>query len=111
MEDDKKTIWSLQHNKRKPEERDQFKPTGKTKGSNSVTYGLVAFAIIFVVSLLLVWMSPKTLTTCFTDTYCISSNTHFFGYALYVAFTIVLIILAIMGAYIVGKKLGERFKI
>lgn len=111
MKGEKKTIWSLQNNKRKPEERNQFKATGNTKKSNSLTYGIVALSVIFLVSLLLIWMSPKPLSSCLTDNFCISSDSNVLLYALYVTFTIIILIFAVFGAYIVGKKLGERFKI
>ena len=47
---------------------------------------------------------------CLTDTYCFNSKDNVLVYTLYVFFNIVIVVLAIFGAYIFGKKLSDLIK-
>ncbi len=107
----KKTIWSLQDNKRSDKERNAFKPTGKKPKNKTLTYVLVVVLVLLLFSFLLIQINDDTLKTCLTSTYCINSQDDVLFYTLYVFFNIAIVILAIFGAYIVGKKLGNYFKV
>jgi len=102
--------WSLQNDKRTEEERNVFKPTGKTPKNNTTKY-LLSLAVVFLlVSFLLTQFSEKTLDACLTDTYCFNSKDNILVYTLYVFFNISIVVLAIFGAYIFGKKLADLIK-
>lgn len=105
-----KKTWSLQNDKRTEEERNVFKPTGKSPKNNTTKY-LLSLAVVFLlVSFLLTQFSEKTMEACLTDTYCFNSNDNVLVYTLYVFFTIVIVVLSIFGAYIFGKKLADLIK-
>ncbi len=107
----KKTTWSLQDNKRSEEQRDLFKAMGKSGKRRHTLYVLVGLLILLVFSFLLTQIYKETLETCLTSTFCIDSKDNVILYSLYVFFNILIIIFAIIGAYIVGKKLGNYFKV
>ena len=107
----KKTTWSLQDNKRTSEERNLFKPTGKTPKRNTILYIIGALLILFIFSFLWIQIYEDTLETCLTSSFCINTDDDVLLYTLYVFFNILIVIFAIIGAYIVGKKLGNLFKI
>ena len=107
----KKTTWSLQDNKRSEAERDLFKPTGKLPKRNGLRYVLIALVVLLVFSFLLTQIYEDPLEACLTSTYCINSKDNVLMYTFYVYFNILLVIFAVLGAYIVGKKLGNRFKV
>ena len=107
----KKTTWSLQDNKRSEEQRNLFKATGKTPERRNVLYVLIGLLIVLVFSFLLTQIYEDALETCLTSTFCINSKENVMLYSLYVFFNILIVIFAIIGAYIVGKKLGNRYKI
>ncbi len=106
-----KKTWSLQDNKRTDTERDLFKATGKPKKNNNVLYALTVIGALLAISFLLPQLYEDTVTICITDTFCLNSKVDVFLYPLYVFFTIVILILAVYGAYYIGKQLGERFKV
>jgi CDP-diglyceride synthetase len=106
----KKTVWSLQDNKRTEEQRNAFKPTGKKPRNKTFQYIIVSILVLFVISFLLLQMYEQTLETCITDTFCINSNDDVLLYTFYVFVNMCIVILAIAGAYIIGKKLGNYFK-
>ncbi len=106
---DNKT-WSLQNDKRSEEERNVFKPTGKAPKNNTTKYLISLAGVFLLVSFLMTQFSKKTLEACLTDTYCFNSKDHVLVYTLYVFFNIVIIVLAIFGAYIFGKKLANLIK-
>ncbi|PWK18726.1 hypothetical protein [Xanthomarina spongicola] len=107
----KKTVWSLQDNKRTEEERHAFKPTGKKPRNKTLQYILVSISILFVISYLLIQIYEDTLQTCITDTFCINSKEDVILYTLYVFVNMSIVILSIAGAYAIGKKLGNYFKV
>ncbi len=106
---DNKT-WSLQNDKRSEEERNVFKATGKTPKKNTTIYLLSLAGVFLLVSFLMTQFSEKTLEACLTDTYCFNSKDNVLVYTLYVFFNIVIVVLAIFGAYIFGKKLADLIK-
>lgn len=106
-----KKTWSLQDNKRTDAERNLFKATGKPKKNNNILYGFSVVVGLLVISFLLPQLYEDTVTVCITDTFCLNSKVDVFLYPLYVFFTIVILILAVYGAYVVGKQLGNKFKV
>ncbi|WP_397363479.1 hypothetical protein [Olleya sp. R77988] len=106
-----KKTWSLQDNKRTETERNLFKATGKPAKSKNVKYLLSATGILLLVSFLLPKLYEDAVTVCITDTFCLNSKTDVILYPLYVFFTIVIIILAVYGAYVLGKKIGNEIKV
>ncbi|TYA54788.1 hypothetical protein [Formosa maritima] len=107
----KKTVWSLQDNKRTEEQREAFKPTGKKPRNKTLQYILVFILVLLVMSFLLIQIYEETLETCIVDTFCINSNDNILLYTLYVFVNMSMVILAIAGAYVIGKKLGNYFKV
>ncbi|WGD35186.1 hypothetical protein [Olleya sp. YS] len=106
-----KKTWSLQDNKRTEAERNLFKATGKPKKSKNVVYLLSVIGGLLVLSFLLPQFYEKAVTVCVTDTFCVNSKTDVLLFTLYVFFTIVILILAVYGAYVVGKKLANAIKL
>lgn len=106
---DNKT-WSLQNDKRTEEELNVFKPTGKAHKNNATLYLISLSGIFLLVSFIMTFFSEKTMEACLTDTYCFNSKDNVLIYSLYVFFNIVIVVLAIFGAYIIGKKLADLFK-
>ncbi|MFQ3239201.1 MAG: Na+/proline symporter [Olleya marilimosa] len=106
-----KKTWSLQDNKRTQAERDLFKATGKPKKNKNVTYLLSVIGALLLVSFILPKLYDEVITICITDTICLNSEHNYILYPLYIFCTIVVLILAIYGAYVVGKKIGEKFKV
>ncbi|MCX7549281.1 hypothetical protein [Xanthomarina sp. F2636L] len=107
----KKTLWSLQDNKRTEDQRNAFKPTGKKPKNKTPQYILVSLLVLFVVSFLLLQMYQEALETCITDTFCINSKEDVLLYTLYVFANICIVVLAIVGAYAFGRKMAREFKI
>jgi hypothetical protein len=107
----KKTVWSLQDNKRTEDQRNAFKPTGKKPRNKTLQYILVSVLVLFMVSFLLLQIYEETLETCIADTFCINSKEDVLLYTLYVFLNIITIILAIVGAYAIGRKIANYFKI
>jgi hypothetical protein len=107
----KKTVWSLQDNKRTEEERNAFKPTGKKPKNKTLQYILVSIAVLFVVSFLLLQIYEETLETCITDTFCINSKDNILLYTLYVFLNIIIVVGSIVGAYAIGRKLAKYIKV
>ena len=102
--------WSLQNDKRTEEERNVFKPTGKTPKNNTKIYLLSLAGVFLLVSFLLTYFSDEKMEACLTDTYCFNSKNNVLVYTFYVFFNIVIVVLAIFGAYIFGKKLAGLIK-
>lgn len=107
----KKTVWSLQDNKRTEEERNAFKPTGKKPSNKTLQYFLISILVLFVMSFLLLQIYEDRLETCITDTFCINSQEDIMLYTLYVFVNMCIVILSIAGAYAIGKKLANYIKI
>jgi len=107
----KKITWSLQDNKRTEQERNIFKPTGKPAKSKNITYLFWAVIIVLAISYLLPFLYEDRVEVCLTETYCFNSQDNIFLYGLYVFFNITILLLAVFGAYVVGKKIGQKFKI
>ena len=102
--------WSLQNDKRTADERNVFKPTGKTPKNNIKIYLLSLAGVFLVVSFLLTYFSDKKMEACLSDTYCFNSKDSVLVYTFYVFFNIIIVVLAIYGAYIFGKKLADFIK-
>ncbi len=107
----KKTVWSLQDNKRNEEQRSAFKPTGKKPKSKTLKYVLTSVLVLLVMSFLLIQIYEEDLETCITDTFCINSNEDILLYTMYVFVNISIVILSIVGAYSIGKRLANYIKI
>lgn len=108
----KKVIWSLQNNKRTEEERNAFKPTGKKPMNKNLVYILSALVITFLMSFALSLFSKETTQFCFLiDTYCFNSTENPIAYTFYIFMNLWILILGIAIAYLIGKKIGDRFKI
>jgi len=107
----KKTIWSLQDNKRTESERNAFKPTGKKPKNKTVQYVAVALLVLFGLSFLLIKIYEETLETCLWESFCINSKDNVLLYTVYVFLTMCIIIGSIIGAYALGKRLGHKIKV
>ena len=107
----KKTVWSLQDNIRTEDQRNAFKPTGKKPRSKTPQYLVISVLVLFLVSFLLLQMYQETLETCITEDFCINSKDNLLLYTLYVFTNICIVILSIVGAYAIGKKLSQYIKI
>lgn len=107
----KKTVWSLQDNKRTEAERNMFKPTGKAPKNKTPRYVLVTLGVLLVFSYLLLLLNGERMETCLDSGYCFDSENNVILYTLYVFFNIAIIGLAIIGAYIIGTKLAVYFKL
>ncbi len=105
-----KNTWSLQNDKRSEEERIAFKPTGKNPKKKNYLYVLSLTGIFLLVSFLMTYFSETVLEACFTNTFCFNSKDDLVFYTLYVFLNIVIMILAIFGAYLIGRKLANLIK-
>ncbi|WP_054851694.1 hypothetical protein [Olleya sp. ITB9] len=106
-----KKTWSLQDNKRTEAQRNLFKATGKPKKNKNVVYLFSVIAVLLAISFVLPMLYDQEIIVCITDTLCLNSNSNTILYPLYVFGTIVILILAVYGAFVVGKKIGNRFKV
>lgn len=103
--------WSLQNNLRTENERNSFKPTGKSPKQRSHTlYVFSLILLFFVVSFIMSYFSETTLEACLTDTFCFNSKENLLLYTFYVFFNFVIVILAITIAYIFGKRFADLIK-
>jgi hypothetical protein len=108
----KKIIWSLQNNKRSEAERNVFQPTGKKPMNKNLLYVILAIGISLLVSFVLSQFTSQSTEFCFLlETYCYNSIQHPIAYTFYIFTNIWIIILGIGIPYLIGKKLGNRFKI
>ena len=107
---DKKKTWSLQNDKRSEEERNVFKPTGKTPKKKTALYVLSLAGVFLLVSFLMTYFSESVMEACFTRSFCFNSKNDLMFYTLYVFLNIVIVILSIFGAYLIGKKLANLIK-
>ncbi len=106
----KKNTWSLQNDKRTEEERNVFKPSGKKPKNKTKTYLLSLAGVFLIVSFLLTYFSKTVLEACLTKTFCFNSKDDIVIYTLFVFLNIVIVISAIFGAYIIGRKLANLIK-
>ena len=108
----KKVIWSLQNNKRTEAERNVCTPTGKKPMNKNGVYILSAIGITFLMSFALSQFSKETTNFCFLiESYCFNSTENPIAYTFYIFMNLWILILGIGIAYLIGKKLGDRFKI
>ena len=108
----KKVIWSLQNNKRTEAQRNVFTPTGKKPMNKNFVYILSAIGITFLMSFTLSQFSKETTQFCFLiESYCFNSTENPLAYTFYIFMNLWILILGIGIAYLIGKKLGDRFKI
>ncbi|WP_452226091.1 hypothetical protein [Lacinutrix cladophorae] len=109
--EEKKVVWSLQNNKRTETERNVFKPTGvKKKQLSKVQYLVISIFVILISSFSLTFLTEKSSEICFIPSFCFQSKENIFLYTLYIFLNIIIILLGIIVAYIIGKKLGEKIK-
>ena len=106
----KKTTWSLQDNKRSESERNAFKPTGKTPKNKTWKYVLGVTVVLLLLSYALVQIYKDPLQTCLTADFCINSIDDRLLYTLFIFSNMAVVILAFVGAYLVGNKLRTVFK-
>ena len=108
----KKVIWSLQNNKRTEAERNVFAKKNKKPMNKDLVYILSAIGITFLMSFALSLFSKETTQFCFLiDNYCFNSTENPIAYTFYIFMNIWIMILGIGIAYLIGKKLGDYFKI
>jgi uncharacterized membrane protein len=89
-----------------------FEPTGKKPMNRNVVYVLSALGITFLLSFALSLFSKETTHFCFLiDSYCFNSTENPIAYTFYIFMNLWILILGIGIAYLIGKKLGDRFKI
>ena len=108
----KKVIWSLQNNKRSEEERNVFKPTGKKQMNKNLKYVLTSIVVLFLMSFLLTQFNSEEKEFCFLlDSLCYYSSEDKLLFVLYTFLNLLIIIIGLFAAYIIGKKLGNKYKI
>ena len=107
---DKKQVWSLQNNVRTEEERNVFKPTGKKPKNKTLSYILVSLLVVFVSSFALTFLQTKSTEICFTSSFCFNSKENILLYTIYIFLNIIIVVLAILVAYLIGRKLGNLIK-
>ena len=108
----KKVIWSLQNNKRSEEERNAFKPTGKKPMNKNLKYVLTSIGVLFLLSFLLTKFNSEEKEFCFLiDSLCFYSSEDKWLFVLYTFLNLLIIIIGLFTAYIIGKKLGNKYKI
>ena len=111
-EEAKKVVWSLQNNKRTVEERNVFKPTGKKPMNKNVIYILVSVVVLLLLSFLLTQFNAEDKEFCFLiNSYCYSSLNDKGLYVLYTFLNLLILIIGFFIAYLVGKKIGNKYKI
>jgi len=108
----KKVIWSLQNNKRSEAERNVFQPTGKKPMNKNVLYAVSAVTITLLVSFVLTHFATQSTEFCFLlESYCYNSTEHPIAFIFYIFMNIWILILGVGVAYLIGKKLGNKFKV
>lgn len=111
-EEAKKVIWSLQNNKRSEEERNVFKPKEKKTMNKSVLYIFTSTVVLLVLSFLLTQFNSDEKEFCFLiDSLCFSSSQDKGLYIIYTFLNLLILIFAVFGAYLIGKKMGDRMQI
>lgn len=111
-EEAKKVVWSLQINKRTEKERNVFKPTGKKPMNKNVVYILVSVVVLMLLSFLLTQFNTVNKEFCFwINSYCYSSVNDKSLYVFYIFLNLLILIIGFITAYLVGKKLGNKFKV
>ena len=75
----KKTIWSLQSDKRSEEERNVFKPTGKHPKNKTLAYIIWALVVVLISSFALTFLQEASKEICFTSGFCFDSKKKYFG--------------------------------
>jgi len=107
---DNKTVWSLQSDKRSEEERNVFKPTGKQSKNKTIIYIFWALAVFLISSFALTFLQEKSKEICFTSGFCFNSKKDVLLYTIYIFLNIIVLVLAILVAYIIGRNLGNLIK-
>ncbi|MBT8260233.1 MAG: hypothetical protein HKO92_01210 [Flavobacteriaceae bacterium] len=107
---DKKPVWSLQNSIRTEEERNVFKPTGKKPKDKLVSYIFSTILVVLVSSFALTFLQTKQAEICFTSNFCFNSKDDILLYTIYVFLNIIIVVLAILAAYLIGRKLGNIIK-
>ncbi len=105
-----KKSWSLQEDKRNEVERILFKPTGILPKNKTIIYIASLAGVFLLVSFLMTYFSETVMQACFTQSFCFNSKDNILLYTFYVFFNIVIVVLAVFGAYIIGKKLANFVK-
>ena len=87
-----------------------FNPKEKKPKSKTVIYLISLSGVFLLVSFLMTYFSESVMEACFTKTFCLNSKDNIVIYTLYVFLNIVIVISAIFGAYIIGRKLANFIK-
>ena len=106
---DKKT-WSLQNDKRTEAEQNIFKSKGEKPKNKTLTYLVSLAGLFLLVSFFMTFFSKTLLEACVFKNICFNSKDDILLYTLYVFINIVVIVLAIFGAYMIGKRLADLIK-
>ena len=106
----KKATWSLQNDVRSEEEQNVFTPTGKRPENKILSYIIWSFVVVLISSFTLTFLQEEAKEICFTPNLCFNSKDNVLTYTFYVFLNIIIVVLAIIGAYIIGKKLGNLLK-
>ena len=107
---DKKNVWTLQNDKRSEDERNVFKPTGKQPKSKTRGYVIWALVLILISSFALTFLQEESKEICFISSFCFKSNEDVLLYTFYIFLNIIIVVLAILVAYIIGRYLGNLIK-
>ncbi|MBU2941018.1 hypothetical protein KO494_15815 [Lacinutrix sp. C3R15] len=109
--EEKKVVWSLQNNKRTEAERNVFKPTGvKKKQLSTLQYIIISLLVVLISSFSLTFLAEESSKICFIPSFCFQSKENTLLYTLYIFGNILIVLLAIIVAYSIGKKIGDKIK-
>ncbi|MFD2543656.1 hypothetical protein ACFSSB_15085 [Lacinutrix gracilariae] len=109
--EEKKVVWSLQNNKRTEAERNVFKPTGvKKKQLTTWQYIVISLLVVLISSFSLTFLAEESSKICFIPNFCFQSKENIVLHTLYIFGNILIVLLAIIVAYAIGKKIGDKIK-
>ena len=106
----KKNVWTLQNDKRSEDERNAFKPTGKKPKSKTRGYVIWALVVVLISSFALTFLQEGSKEICFISSFCFTSKEDVLLYTFYIFLNIIIVVLAILVAYIIGRYLGNLIK-
>ena len=103
-----KKTWSLHNDKRTEAEQNIFKPTGRSQKNKWVSYIVSLLLVLLLVSFLMTYFAENKLEACLSKSFCFNSKDDLLIYTFYVFSNIIIVIAAVLGAYLVGRKLANQ---
>lgn len=107
---DNKSLWSLQENKRSEDERKLFKAKVTKQKKSTFKYIFLVLVVVFISSFALTFFQDESTEICLTSTFCFDTKKDVLLYTVYIFLNIIIVVLSILVAYIIGRKLGNLIK-